>query len=148
MAKLNFNTEYHQFYICDKKSVKNTSEDFWDEIAYTNRIATGEGIIGVGTSSFGSIRGEIYILEVPSSRNLDEFDHVVQGSLELKSGILQVITCTSSEVVFESTLKSGCYAVIIYSKGLDSIEGDEGNDYYIIEVWPDECKSIEVIKRY
>jgi hypothetical protein len=59
--KLNFYTSHCQFYVADKSSY-NTSGDFWSKKNYENRLGVGKGILGVGTESYGPIKGQVDIL--------------------------------------------------------------------------------------
>ena len=148
--KLNFYTQYNQFYIADKSSPKNTgSRDFWTDEAYETRLAMGEGVLGVGTECYGPVKGELDILdtciaEIDSSR----FDHIVEGGLDLSSGLLQVLDCPNTSVELEVNIKPGKYRVRIYSSNLASVHGDEGDDYYRIEIWPDNNMKRNLLKKY
>ncbi|MEE1946451.1 hypothetical protein VRU48_15105 [Pedobacter sp. KR3-3] len=62
--KLDFYTEYNQFYVQDKLSWGGTaSASFWTDEAYHDRLAMEEGIVGVGTECYGPIKGELEILQ-------------------------------------------------------------------------------------
>lgn len=115
--KLQFYTSYHQFYVCDKVSSTGLgSENFWTEHAVEDRLALEQGIVGVGTECYGPVNAEICIIDAPNSEtNFDKYDHVVEGSIELKSGILQVLDCPDSEVHLEIALPPGYYCVRVYS---------------------------------
>lgn len=146
---LDFYTQYSQFYIADKLSPHETSGDFWDKAAYEDRLAIGTGIVGVGTECYGPVKGELHVL--PSSTSEDEleaYDHVVEGPLTIMSGVLQVLDCPNSNVELQITLPAKDYAVRVYSSNLASVEGDEGDDFYKIEIWPCERIQRRVLKRY
>jgi hypothetical protein len=51
-------------------------------------------------------------------------------------------------VELEMIVKPGAYRVRVYSSNLVSVEGDEGDDYYKIEVWPDVQMERKVLKQY
>jgi len=73
----------------------------------------------------------------------------VEGGLEIRSGILQVQDCLSSEVELEVKVNPGKYRVRIYSLNLDSVAGnDEGDDHYKIEIWPDVNMERTILKQY
>lgn len=151
VTQLSFYTEYRQFYVSDKNpSGTTTSDNFWTEEASTRRLAVEDGILGVGTECYGPVKGEIELLNSsPSEDNFDSYDHVVEGDLQVKSGVLQIISCPTSTVEFETTVKPGNYRVRIYSMNLDSVNGeDEGEDYYRIEVWQESPKGVKLYKEY
>ena len=148
--KFNFYTQYHQFYLCDKTSLKNTdSNDFWTTEATDDRMAIKSDIIGVGTECYGTIRGELNVLDsVNNQFDTSKFDHIVEGGVEIKSGILQILDCPNSNVELEVKIKPGTYRIRVYSSNLSSVIGDEGDDYYKIEIWPNRNMARKVLKKY
>lgn len=147
---LDFYTSHHQFYLCDKASSGNTGSDgFWTEDAYNDRLAIEDGILGVGTECYGPIKGEVIILtEKKELIDFDLYDHIVEGGIEIKSGTIQILDCPSSEIQLELSVKPGFYRTRIYSINLASVDGDEGEDFYKIEIWPDLEMDRKVLKRY
>jgi len=145
-----FYTEYHQFYICDKISSGNTgSEDFWTEEANNDRLAMEDGILGIGTECYGHVNGELDLLDSANNKiDTSKYDHIVEGGLELKSGTVQILDCTSSTIIFETKVNPGIYRVRVYSSNLKSVIDDDGDDYYKIEIWPDSTMERKVLKRY
>jgi hypothetical protein len=148
--KLNFYTSYHQFYICDKESAKKTdADDFWTEESTDTRLAIGDGILGIGLECYGPFKGEFVLLH---SRNdsieINQYDHIVEGGINLKSGILQVLDCPNSNIELELKLNPGKYRLRIYSLNLASVIDDSGDDYYKIEMWPDVEMGRNVLKQY
>ncbi len=148
--KLNFGTSYHQFYIRDKNSSQDTGDsNFWTEDATRSRLAVGEGILGVGLECYGPFKGELVLLDKKRDDvEYSQYDHIVEGGLNIKSGILQVLDCPNSNVELEVKVNPGSYRVRIYSLNLDSVEGDAGDDYYIIEIWPGINTERKVLKQY
>lgn len=148
-TSLNFYTSYHQFYIADKLCDEDTSNDFWTDEAYKDRIAFNSCGLGIGTECYGNVKGEVAILEKPIENiDLIKYDHIVEAGIEIKSGVLQILNCPNNEVEFEMKLKNGKYRVRVYSSNLATVIDDDGDDYYKIEVWPDEETEKKVIKRY
>jgi hypothetical protein len=148
--ELNFDTSYHQFYIRDKESPQDTGDiNFWTEDATHYRLAIGDGILGVGLECYGLFKGELVLL---NSKNDDvvysQFDHIVEGCLNVKSGILQVLDCPNSNIELEVKINPGKYRVRVYSLNLASVINDSGNDYYRIEIWPDTEIERIVLKQY
>ena len=58
--------------------------------------------------------------------------------------------CPNSDVQLKIHIKSGTYRARIYSSNLlnADIDEDEGNDYYKIEIWPDNDLERKVLKRF
>lgn len=149
-SKLSFYTQYSQFYIVDPESPADTGAlDFWTTEAFDTRLAQGEGVLGVATECYGPVKGEIIFIErVNDDFDAAQFDHIVEGGINITSGKLQVWDCPGCEVQFERTLTSGKYRVRVYSSNLDTVDGDEGDDFYQIEIWPDDHNERKVLKQY
>ena len=148
--KLNFYTQYSQFYIEDKeiKTEINPSE-FWSEEAHSDGLALENGIVGIRTECYGPVKGEIIILRKRNDNiNFDLYDHIVEGSLKVESGIIQVLDCPTNSVHAEFRIEKGIYRVRVYSSNLSSVVGDEGDDYYKIEIWKGDDLERKVLKKY
>ncbi|MGN6495155.1 MAG: hypothetical protein ACTHLE_24420 [Agriterribacter sp.] len=147
---LNFGTSNYQFYITDKNFSQYTGDsNFWTDDAIRCRLAVGEGILGVGLECYGPFKGELILLDKKRDDvEYSHYDHIVEGGLNIKSGILEVLDCPNSNVELEVKVSPGSYGVRIYSLNLDSVEGDAGNDYYIIEIWPGINTERKVLKQY
>jgi hypothetical protein len=148
--KLNFYTSYHQFYISDKESPKKTdADDFWTEESTYSRLAIGDGILGVGLECYGSFKGELILLDSGKDNiEYSQYDHIVEGGINVKSGILQVLDCPNSNVELEVKVNPGKYRVRIYSLNIASVIDDDGEDYYKIEMWSDTNMGRAVLKQY
>jgi hypothetical protein len=151
--KLNFafDTQYNQFYIADSLCPREIGRaDFWTPEAYDERLAIAEGILGIGTECYGLVKGELEILDNENKNfDINKFDHIVEGGIKIGSGNLEILDCPTSTVQLKIKLNSGGYRVRIYSSNLDSVEGGEmGDDYYKIELWPDNNSSRKVLKQY
>ncbi|MBN8686678.1 MAG: hypothetical protein J0M10_06660 [Chitinophagales bacterium] len=150
MHILDFYTQYSQFYILDKGSPQRTDSDqFWTEEASKDRLAIEEGVLGVGTQCYGPVKATVVIRE-SENQNFDilKYDHIVEGSLQIKSGTIQIVDCPTSSIEFQTDIPIGDYRVRVYSLNLNSVVGDEGNDSYEIEIWPGKLNLRKVIKRY
>lgn len=153
--KLNFHTQYNQFFLEDKEKKANTnSSDFWSDEAFNAKLAMVHGIVGVGTHSYGNIKGEIEILDKPVE-NIDYklYDHVVEGGISVESGELQILDCPNSSVELELKVKPGKYRVRVYGSNFASVKepdltNDSDNDFYKIEIWPDDNMERKVLKQY
>jgi len=147
---LDFYTAYSQFYIRDKNAIGDTGSDtFWTTDAFNDRLAIEDGILGVGTECYGPVKGELYLLSVARDNiEMDKYDHIVEAGIEIKSGLLQIVDCPSSIVAIEINIEPGFYRARIYSSNLASVDGDEGDDFYKIEIWPDFIQERKILKRY
>ncbi|MFC4739436.1 hypothetical protein ACFO3U_05470 [Flavobacterium ponti] len=149
--KLKFTTDYGQFYINDKNAKGNTSSDnFWSEVAFQDKLAVEDGVLGIGIANDEGIVDCLF--EILNSKNLDDnfskFDHVVEASLKIHSGVLQVLDCPFSEVEMETKIENGDYRIRVYSSNLKSAYDENPKDFYKIEMWKESYKEREVLKRY
>ena len=153
--KFNFYTQYNQFYLEDKEKKENTnSGDFWSDEAFNAKLEMVYGIVAIGTHSYGNIKGEIEILDKPVE-NIDFklYDHIVEGGINVESGELQILDCPTSSVELELKVKPGKYRVRIYGSNFASVKEtdlahDTDNDFYKIEMWPDNNMERKVLKQY
>lgn len=149
---LEFTTSNFQFFIADKESPQDTGEFWTNTWDLESRLTFEAGIIGVGIGSYGKVKATLLILKKQSNRSsFETFDHVVEASLVLSSGIVQILNCPDSIVELELDLQPGEYRVRVYSSNLsnaDVYEGNRGTDTYLIEIWPDEQKERVVLKEY
>jgi hypothetical protein len=124
------------------------SDEFWTDEAFKDRLAIERGVIGVGTECYGPVRGELELLDKENT-NFDPklYDHIVEAGLEINSGIIQIQDCPNSSIELEIKVQPDSYRFRIYSLNLDSVNGDEGDDFYRIEVWKNQNLVKKVIKR-
>jgi hypothetical protein len=150
--KLNFHTSYNQFYIGDKDYKGNTgSSTFWSKEAFSDRLAVDKDVLGIGIGSYGHVKGEVLLVDkLNPNTNLNKYDHVVEGSLQLVSGFLQITNCPDNEIELTLKLKPGIYKVRIYSSNLRNtgLDDEEGSDLYRIEICPGNSISRRVLKRH
>ncbi|WP_333575995.1 hypothetical protein [Sphingobacterium sp.] len=156
--RFKFNTDYHQFYIedgNDENKGSASSEEFWNEKAFNERLAIINKVIGVGVESFGNdIKGDITLLEGPSNNiDYDKYDHIVEGGIDIQSGELQLLDCPYHKIQLSIKVIPGKYRVRVYSSNLGSVKdpdiaNETDNDYYHIEIWKNEEMERKVLKQY
>ncbi|PSR55720.1 hypothetical protein AHMF7605_20535 [Adhaeribacter arboris] len=126
-----------------------TEGEFWHEEAHRIRLAKEIGVLGVRTECYGPVKGEIdFLIKAPNNVDFTKFDHVVEGDLNVTSGILQIQDCPNGTVEFEKQITPENYRIRVYSSNLASVEGDEGNDFYRIEVWGSNPLGSKLLKEY
>jgi hypothetical protein len=145
-----FDTSYHQFYILDRDSPHDTDSDtFWTEESHQDRLAIGTNILGVSTGCYGDVKSLIKLLETEPVVESDKYDHIVESSISITSGVLQIIPCVSSdEAELELKLPIGEYCIRVNSGNLASVVGDEGKDFYVVQIWPSKKRKRNVLKRF
>ena len=147
---LNFTTDYGQFYLNDKDEGDTGTENFWTNEAFNDRLAVEKGILGISiANSEGMVKCELEILNSKSLiTDFSIFDHVVEASLEIKNGFLQVNDCPFSSIILEEKIENGDYRVRVYFNNLKSAYSENPKDYYKIEMWKDIFSDRNVLKRF
>jgi hypothetical protein len=147
-TQLSFFTEYYQFYILDADTKAATDAvDFWNDTADKNRIAIGDGLLGVTVAKYAEIKVEIRICDTKPA--IDEIaDHVVDTPLYLSSGKIEIRSCTGFDLKFEKELEIGDYTVRVASYNLNAVVNDKGDDYYVVEVWKSEETEVSLLKEW
>jgi hypothetical protein len=146
--QLSFFTEYYQFYIQDSQTTSQTDDaNFWNTASETLRLAVVEGLLGVTVAQYAEIKVEVRVLD--SAPALTAADHIVEASLRLNSGVLEVKNCTNFETQLELLLPKGAYKIRVSSYQLATVVNDaEGNDYYIVEIWKGRFAKPKVLKKW
>jgi hypothetical protein len=146
--QLSFFTEYYQFYILDANSPAETdTADFWNEDAGPRKLAIGKGILGVTVAKYDEIKVEVKVLDDKPKTDA-KADHIVESSLDISSGILQIKDCTGFETMLELKLEKTSHLIRISSYNLGSVKNDEGDDYYAVEIWESEDKETKILKEW
>ncbi len=144
--------EHFQFYVQDK----NTEEDlsiYWDEDSRQALVSFLNEIVGIATVRSMEVPVSLKILEdEPKQEHLDDWDHVVQGSVSIPSGKLLITGPVSGDdEALNIDVVPGTYGLRAYYGSLDEVdsEGFEGDDFYQISMWKtDEPPAPEVLKRW
>lgn len=146
---LDFTTGYGQFYLNDKDEGDTGSPDFWTNEAFNDKLAVEKGVLGISLeNSEGIVKAELEILNSKSLiSDFSEFDHVVEASLEINTGFLQINDCPFSLLVLEKKIEKGNYRVRIYYKNLGTAYNENPEDFYKIEMWKDSFLERTVLKR-
>ena len=143
-----FFTAYYQFYILDAETKSQTdSDDFWNEEADYLRLATEEGLLGVTTATYGEISGDFRFPEGEPTVD-DAADHIVEASLNVPSGKLEVKNCTDFETKLTFDLDKGTYRVRVSSFKLDTANDELQQDKYVVDIWKSAFSEPKLIKEY
>ncbi len=147
---LDFTTSYGQFYLSDKDEGDTGSPDFWTDEAFNDKLAVEKGVLGVSLeNSEGIVKGEIEILGSKSLiSDFSDFDHVVEASLVINTGFLQINDCPFSALILEEKIETGNYRVRVYFKNLKTAYDKDPKDFYKIEIWKDSFSDRSVLKRF
>lgn len=150
--RLDFFTQYGQFYIADEESEKgDIGSDFWNEIALTTRLALSDGILGIALEN-DECKAKVEVSVLESSpicvNNIANADHVVEGSIRIPSGSLQIQDCPNSKVELEIAIDPSDYRCRIYAFNLNHAYEKEPKDHYRIEIWKEPYKAVKILKQW
>jgi len=140
--------DYFQFYIQDEDS-EGINGESWPEAASNRMLAVEKGAIGVGTVRNMHVPVTIEILRSEPNKDIADWDHVVECSIDLPSGRLVAAGCTDYfPDAARIEMPSGKYRARVSFGSLTSLSEDglEGDDHYRVQLWPGSAISIEVIK--
>lgn len=143
--QLEFISFYNQFYLCDSLSGLQTDNNFWTEEAYLSRLAVLDDIIGVSTSNEELARVKLFTMTKYEPEKLVEgCDHIVEASMQINSGVLQLRACPDSRLELAVNVPAGVYGVRVCSFYL----ADDSKDRYEIFCWPDKMRERVVLLQW
>jgi hypothetical protein len=142
---------YRQFYLLDGANTGDTgSVEFWTDEAFNTRLAVVPGVIGISTDTYGSVPVTLELVESEPPVNLDGWDHVVEASILLSTGRLQVVGCPDyDQPVLDTTVVPGRYRVRgSFASLLAEPNGDYNDDSYLIQMWRSNVDGRLVLKQF
>ncbi len=140
--------DYHQFYIWDAGTNPLAPVDYTDD-DLRNMVKVAPHVVVIEPMRNMTVPVRIEVHGADPGWNPSSWDHVVECSLDLPTGQLQVHECTGSAQL-DLRLTPGTYRVRVLLAGLDSLSssGLEGNDRYVAVLWPGDKQPLRVLKQY
>jgi hypothetical protein len=140
--------DYHQFYIWDGGTDPLAPVDYTDD-DLRNRVKVALHVIVIQPMRNMTVPVRIEVRDTDPGWDPSSWDHVVECSLKLPTGHLEVHECTGAAQL-DLRLAPGTYRVRVLFAGLDSLSssGLEGNDRYVALVWPGDEQPLRVLKQY
>lgn len=156
-AELELFADYYQIHLFDDGSVSDLG-DAWTDEAVRDGLAVATDTMAVGTTVNVNVAVTLEVLEVaPEDDDSAEFDHVVEGSLQVPSGQLIVMGCTDYEPeAARFGMAAGPVRVRVARSNLaeaERLDMDSDDDPATMErlrlqVWPAPLDDLVVIKRW
>lgn len=151
--RLSFYTSYRQFYFVDRDVQGDTgSRDFWTDEALKRGMAVGDGVLGVGTASYGHIRCFFQPSDSEPMLPVSPWQRVVEASIRITKGRYAILDCPDSIVDYEGTCAPGDYRLRVYGAFLDHLvedtAGDDYFDFYWLVLWPAPYSEVRSLKVY
>lgn len=95
-AELDLFADYYQIHLFDEGSVTDLG-DAWTDEAVLDGLAVTTDAVAVGTTVNVNVAVTLEVLAAAPEDDSADFDHVVEGSLQVSSGRLVVMGCTGYE---------------------------------------------------
>jgi hypothetical protein len=96
--------------------------------------------------------GDLEILNSPPVNEDPNADHIVEATIEIKSGTLEIQDCPLSSVIQTVALENGSYRVRASSYNLDEayqgVDDQMPIDRYRIEIWKESFSANKVLKQW
>lgn len=148
--------DYHQIHLLDEGSSTDLG-GAWSERALDDQLAVGGDAMAVGTVADVDVLVAVQIRNRPSVDDVADFDHVVEGSLQMHSGRLVVMGCTDFEPdAARFDVPAGCVRVRVsksnmataYEAGINSDDDPAAMERLTVQIWPAAAAPTVVLKRW
>ena len=142
--------DYFQFVVQDE----NAEDDFatiWTEDALAAQTAFGQSAVCPGTLRNVDVPVEIVVAEGDPHVSLEDVDHAVEGSIEVSSGRLVVMSCTGYlPDAPRIEVEPGTYRALAVMSGIDSIETEwePADDKYTVYLWLGAARPPKLLKHW
>jgi hypothetical protein len=140
--------DYHQFYVWDAGTDPCAPEDYSDEDV-ARMVKVAENVVVVQPVRQMAVSVTVTLSEIDPGVVAADWDHIVECSLRLPTGHLQVHECTGGAVL-DDYITPGDYRVRVLFGSLDSLSEDglDGNDVYRVDLWPAPAIPLRVAKQW
>jgi hypothetical protein len=145
---------HHQFYFQDSEAHGSTDDpSFWCEEAFARRLAIADGILGIGTGTYGIVKVRVEQHESEPDIDLAQWDHVTECGLAVQSRFILVMGCLSQSGLFFQ-VKPGHFCVRACHANLAESEQEvpsdwkgDFQDWYLVQFWPGKPLKPRVLKQ-
>jgi hypothetical protein len=138
--------DYLQFYLWDRDTDPQAPEEYTDADV-ERRIKTAPHVVAIKPERPSRVPETLEIHDADPGYDATAWDHIVEASLHLPTGHLQVHECTGGPVA-DFDLAPGWYRVRSLHSGLATIDGLKGKDRYQVVLWPAPSRKARVIKQW
>ena len=141
-------TTYHQFYLWDANFAQEEVID-WSPEDVVRRVKVLPNIVVIAPVGKSEILVEVQIHDSVPGYEMADWDHIVECSLEMRSGHLQVRECLG-EPVANFRVQPGSYRVRVLCRALSNSGAKrlEDADCYTLVLWPAPESPLEVVKQW
>ena len=147
--ELSLFADYSQFYIQDEVAADEFSAE-WTPETTDRMLATGQGIVRIGTARNMDVPVAVQILEREPEDDSSHWEYIVEASLDVASGRIVIAGCTDYfPDAKRIDVPPGTHRVRVSHAGLDTLSADglEGDDRYRLQLWPAPAIAVRVLKQ-
>jgi hypothetical protein len=141
--------DYHQFYLSDAAGCAERPMD-WTDGALRHRVLCAEGVLVVSTARNMTVPVRIELHAEQPSIAADLADHIVVVDLRTSGEIVIAgLTDYLPDAVRRPVPKGGLRAMVVFT-GLGSLSEDglDGEDRYVIHLWPGSGEGVTVLRQW
>jgi hypothetical protein len=136
---------HHQFYVVDERA-DHASDDVWDGQGLERHLGVADGMVAVGTIGYTFLPVALELWDEEPPLDLDDWDHVVEASLDLASGHLGLHGVEGPAELEPLEVAPGTYRVRSSAVGLAGANELDGGDGYRVQLWTAPAAPPEVRK--
>jgi hypothetical protein len=136
---------HHQFYVVDP-AARDFAGEVWDGAGLERHVGVAAGLVAVGTVGYCDVPVRIELWESEPPSDLEDWDHVVEATLELGSGRLGLEGVEGPGELEPLEVAPGSYRVRTSAGDLDDADEMDGGDRYRVQLWPGPFREPEVLR--
>ena len=139
--------DYHQFYLWDAGTNPEAPEDY-TPVDVERMVKVAEHVVVLQPVRNTTVPVRVELHEVDPGFDERDWQHVVECSVRLPTGKLQVHECTGGAQL-DVEVARGTYQVRALFTGLQTLSPDglDGDDRYVVVLWPGELLPLHVVKQ-
>lgn len=143
--------DYFQFYLEDDGALEpGPSAPQWDKESLRQTVLIcSRQHVGIRTARNTTVPVTVEVRSGEPALDLRACDHAAEFSLELSSGRLVVSSCTAYQPDSARVyVQPACYRVRLLARGLETVDGMDGDDVYDLVLWPAPYTEPCILKQY
>jgi hypothetical protein len=140
--------DYNQFYVWDAGANPDAPTDYTDDDV-RRRVKAAPHVVVIQPMRNMTVPVELEVCAVDPGYEASRWDHIAECSLFLPTGKLQVHECTGGAVL-DLAVPPGSYRLRAHFGGLGllSEDGLEGEDHYLVVLWPQAEAPLRILKQW
>jgi hypothetical protein len=131
--------DYHQFYLWDRSMYPQAPEHYSKE-DIVNRINCGPHMVAIVTVGNETVSVRVELHDSEPDVKVEDWSHVVEVSISVPSGQLQVHECTGGAVA-DFAVAPGDYRLRSHLRM-------DAEEFHCIALWPAAMGGLQAIKRF